>query len=44
MSRPTEDILDDMDAAEVGAHGCLFPTGDAGEGFGGDSDDEEDDE
>lgn len=42
MSRPTEDILDDIDPAETGSHGCLFPTGDAcdegGECEEGDSD------
>lgn len=40
MSRPTEDITDDMDASEVGAHGCLLPTGDAEGGFSEEGDDE----
>jgi len=29
MSRPTEEIIEEIDASEVGAHGCLLPTGDA---------------
>lgn len=31
MSQPTEEILDDMDPAETGAHGCLLPSPDVTE-------------
>lgn len=31
MNRPTEDIFDDMDAAETGSHGCLLPSPDVTE-------------
>ena len=28
MSRPTEDIIEDMDPSEIGCHGCLIPSDD----------------
>lgn len=44
MSRPTQDELEDMDAAEVGLHGCLLPTGDAIPAESTDEGDDDDDE
>ncbi len=38
MSRPTEDDLEYAENADIGSHGCLFPTGDAADCEDSDSD------
>lgn len=31
MSRPTDEIIEDIDPAEMGGHGCLLPSPDVTE-------------